>query len=157
NIHRSNMLWYNKKVFDQNGLTPPKTLDDFYKVAEALKAKNITPLAVGGKDKFETPHLFESVLLATYGADDYPKLFKDTKMWADPRTAQAIQTLNKMLGYANSDRSSLGWSDAAQKVLDGSAAMTIMGDWTEGYFISKGAKPNTDFGWVAAPGTDGIF
>lgn len=157
NIHRSNMLWYNKKIFDQNGLTPPKTLDDFYKVAEALKAKNITPLAVGGKDKFETPHLFESVLLSIFGAEDYPKLFKDTKLWSDPRMSQAIQNLNKMLGYANSDRSSLGWSDAAQKVLDGSAAMTIMGDWAEGYFASKGAKPNVDFGWAASPGTDGIF
>lgn len=157
NIHRSNMLWYNKKVFDANGLTPPRTIDDFYKVAEALKAKNITPLAVGGKDKFETPHLFESILLATFGAEDYAKLFKDNKMWADPRMGLAMQTLNKMLGYANPDRSSLGWSDAAQKVLEGSAAMTIMGDWAEGYFISKGAKPNADFGWAAAPGTDGIF
>src|SRR5687767_3955652 len=28
NIHRSNILWYNKKIFDDNGLTPPTTLDD---------------------------------------------------------------------------------------------------------------------------------
>jgi glucose/mannose transport system substrate-binding protein len=158
NIHRSNMLWYNKKVFDSNGLKPPKTLDEFYSVAETLKAKGITPLSVGGKDKFETPHLFESVLLATYGPDDYPKIFaKGSKLTEDARMDKAIQTLEKMLGYANADRSSLSWSDAAQKVLDGTAAMTIMGDWAEGYFISKGAKPNVEFGYAAAPGTDGVF
>src|SRR5690606_5990899 len=59
--------------------------------------------------------------------------------------------------YANEDRASLSWADAAQTVLDGKAAMTIMGDWAEGYFLGKGAVPNEDFGWVAAPGTDGVF
>jgi glucose/mannose transport system substrate-binding protein len=157
NIHRSNMLWYNKKVFEANGLTPPKTMDDFFKVAEALKAKGITPLAVGGKDKFEVPHLFESVLLATFGTEEYAKLFADGKLWTDPRMNTAIQTLEKMLSYSNNDRSALGWSDAAQRVLDGSAAMTIMGDWAEGYFLSKKAKPNVEFGWAAAPGNDGVF
>lgn len=157
NIHRSNVLWYNKKIFEQNGLTPPKTLEDFFKVADALKAKGITPLAVGGKDKFEVPHLFESVLLATFGPDDYGKLFQDSKMWSDNRIGQAIATLDKMLSYANEDRSSLSWGDAAQRVLDGTAGMTVMGDWAEGYFLSKKAKPNVEFGWVAAPGNDGVF
>jgi glucose/mannose transport system substrate-binding protein len=158
NIHRSNILWYNPKIFKDNNLTPPKTLDEFFTVAEALKGKNITPLAVGGKDKFEASHLFESVLLATFGPDDYPKLFSgDAAIWDDPRTTQAISTMGKMLGYANKDRSALGWSDAAQLVLDGKAGMTIMGDWAEGYFKSKNAKPNADFAWVASPGTDGVF
>jgi glucose/mannose transport system substrate-binding protein len=62
-----------------------------------------------------------------------------------------------MLGYANADRSSLGWSDAMQLVLDGKAAMTIMGDWAHGYALSKGVKPNVDYGYVASPGTDGTF
>ncbi len=158
NIHRSNVLWYNKKVFADNNLTPPKTFDEFFTVAEALKAKGLTPLAVGGKDKFETPHLFESVLLGTFGPTDYPQLFQPgSQLWTDPRTDQAIETLNKMLGYANADRSALGWADAAQLVLDGKAGMTIMGDWAHGYFLSKGAKPDVDYGWVAAPGNDGVF
>jgi glucose/mannose transport system substrate-binding protein len=158
NIHRSNMMWYNPKIFADNSLQPPKTLDEFFTVAEALKAKGITPLAVGGKDKFEAPHLFESVLLATFGVSDYPKLFQDPfDMWADERTATAIETMNRMLSYANADRTAKGWSDAAQDVLDGKAAMTIMGDWAEGFFLSKQATPGTDFGWAPAPGTDGAF
>jgi glucose/mannose transport system substrate-binding protein len=157
NVHRSNILWYNKKIFGQYQLNPPRTLEEFFKVADILRSRGITPLAVGGKDKFETPHLFESILLATFGAEDYPKLFKDPKMWSDPRMAQAIRTLDRSLNYANNDRSSLSWADAAQTVLDGTAGMTVMGDWAEGYFLSKGAKPNVDFGWVASPDTDGNF
>lgn len=46
NIHRGNVLWYNKKVFDDNGLTVPTTFDEFFAAADALKAKGITPLAL---------------------------------------------------------------------------------------------------------------
>ncbi|MEJ7651909.1 MAG: extracellular solute-binding protein [Chloroflexia bacterium] len=153
NIHRSNMLWYNKEVFTKNNLTPPKTIEEFYQVADKLKAAGVTPLAVGGKDKFEAPHLFESVLLATFGPDDYAKLWTPgSDMWSsDPRTKQAVTTLGKMLTYANTDRASLSWSDAAQRVLDGKAGMTIMGDWAEGFFLSKKAKPNVEFGWAPLP------
>lgn len=158
NIHRSNMLWYNKKVFADNGLQPPKTLDEFFAAADALKAKGITPLAVGGKDGFEASHLFESVLLATFGPDDYAKLWSgDATVWADERIATSIDTMSRMLSYANADRTAIGWSDAMQLVLDGKAGMTIMGDWAHGYALSKGAKPNVDYGYVASPGTDGIF
>ncbi len=160
NIHRSNMLWWNKQVFKENGIeNPPATLEEFFEVAEKLETAGVTPLAVGGKDKFETPHLFESVLLATYGAEDYPKLWESgSTLWEeDPRTLEAVETLNRMLSYANQDRASLSWSDAAQTVLDGKAAMTIMGDWAEGYFLSKGATPNKEFGYAPAPGTEGTF
>jgi glucose/mannose transport system substrate-binding protein len=157
NIHRSNVLWFNLKVFSDNGLTAPKTVDEFFTVAEALKGKGITPLAVGGKDKFETPHLFESVLLATFGQADYAKLWTGEIKWDDARVAQAAETAKRMLEYSNPDRSSLGWSDAMQLVLDGKAGMTIMGDWAHGYALSKGVKPNVDYGYVPAPGNDGVF
>jgi glucose/mannose transport system substrate-binding protein len=157
NIHRSNILWYNLKVFADNSLTPPATVDEFFTVAEALKGKGLTALAVGGKDKFETPHLFESVLLATFGPDDYPKLFSGEIAWEDERVTQAADTAKRMLEYSNADRSSLGWADAMQLVLDGKAGMTIMGDWAHGYALSKELKPNADYGYVAAPGNDGIF
>ncbi len=156
NIHRSNVLWYNVKIFRANNLEPPRTVDDFFTVAETLKSKGITPLAIGGG--FEIGHLFESVLLATFGPDDYVRLMQgDPVLWADPRMARAIDTLKKMLSYTNSDRSGLGWGDAAQMVLDGKAGMTVMGDWVEGYYKRQGAKPNVDYGWAAAPGTDGTF
>jgi glucose/mannose transport system substrate-binding protein len=158
NIHRSNVLWYNIKLLKDNGLEPPKTWDDFFKAADALKAKGIQPFVMGGSNKFEASHTFESILLATYGPDDYVKLWDGTTtMWDDPRAAQAIATFKKLLGYANSDRAAIGWADAMQQILDGKAAMTIMGDWSHGFAISKGKKVNVDYGWAPSPGTEGVF
>ncbi|MDQ7844802.1 MAG: ABC transporter substrate-binding protein, partial [Armatimonadota bacterium] len=39
NVHRGNVLWYNKKIFDENNLKAPATWDEFFKVAETLKMK----------------------------------------------------------------------------------------------------------------------
>src|SRR5581483_3850257 len=69
NIQRGNVLWVNKKIFADNGLTPPTTFDEFFKVADALKAKGVLPLAMGGANKFEGPQTFEVVLLGTVGPD----------------------------------------------------------------------------------------
>jgi glucose/mannose transport system substrate-binding protein len=35
--------------------------------------------------------------------------------------------------------------------------MTVMGDWAEGYFKARGLTPGQEFGWVAFPGTAGVF
>lgn len=47
--------------------------------------------------------------------------------------------------------------EATQRVVDGDAAMTIMGDWTVGYFEAIGLTPGVDFGWVPSPGSTGSF
>ena len=158
NIHRSNVLWYNPAVFEAHSLSPPETIEEFFAVAEVLNENDITPLGIGGKLGFEVAHLFESILLATFGPEDYIQLFQPrTEMWDDPRAANAISVLQKMLENTNNDHLELSWLAAAQKVIDGEAGMTIMGDWAAGYFKFKNARPWQDFGWIAAPGTNGTF
>jgi glucose/mannose transport system substrate-binding protein len=158
NIHRSNILWYNPVVFEANHLDPPETIEDFFQAAEILENNDIIPLALGGDLGFEVGHLFESVLLATFGPEDYLRLFQaGSDLWDDPRTSIAIETLQKMLYYANDDHLEISFVDAAQRVIDGEAGMMVMGDWVAGYFKSQGAQPKQDFGWSAAPGTDGTF
>ncbi len=157
NIHRSNVLWYNKAIFEENGLQPPKTFDDFFAVADALKAKGITPLALGDNGIWAATHLFESVLLGTKGPEKYRGLWDGSTDWNGPEVKQALETFAKMMEYVNEDHAALSWDQAAQLVADGDAAMTIMGDWTEGYFKSIGLTPNVEFGWVPSPNTEGTF
>ncbi len=157
NVHRGNVLWYNKKIFDQYGLQPPTTFDEFFQVAEALKAKGVTPLALGDKLKWEAAHLFETVLAGVLGAEKYRGLWTGQTPWTGPEVAQAFEIFGRMLDYVNEDHAAHTWDSATQLVLDGKAAMTIMGDWSHGYFLSKGAKPGVDYGWVPAPNNKGLF
>lgn len=157
-VHRSNVLWYNKKLFDQHGLNPPATFDDFFKVADALQAKGITPLALGDKETWADTHLFESVLVGTLGPIDYNKLWTGHVRFDDPRIKQALTTYKKMLSYANRDHASLTWQDAVRRVGRGEAAMTVMGDWAKGYITNDlKLKLSQDIGFAPSPNTKGIF
>jgi glucose/mannose transport system substrate-binding protein len=158
NIHRGNVIFYNKKIFDQNGLKAPTTFDEFIKVADALKAKGITPLALGDKEPWTATMLFENVLLGEFGADDYKKLWTGEIPFDDARVKKSLETFKKMLSYTNKDHAARNWQDAAQLVAKGEAAMNNMGDWAKGYFTTDlKLKVNEDFGWVASPNTDGTF
>jgi glucose/mannose transport system substrate-binding protein len=154
NIHRANVLWYNKKVFSDAGVQPPKTFADFKTVADAIKAKGVTPLALGDSDKWAATHLFETVLIGTLGPDKYKGLWDGSTDWAGADVKTALDNMKMMLGYVNADHNALTWDQANQQVIEGKAAMTVMGDWADGDYV---AKKFTDYGWAPAPGNEGIY
>lgn len=154
NIHRANVLWYSRKVFSDNNLTPPKTFDEFFRVAETLKAKGIVPFVMGDKEGWESGHVFEVVLIGTLGAEGYRGLWTGKTQWTDPKVAQALNTYKRMLSYTNSDHAALTWDGAGQYLIDGKGGMQIMGDWQDGWFQSK---KYTGYGWASPPGNAGIF
>ncbi|MCL6626430.1 ABC transporter substrate-binding protein [Alicyclobacillus shizuokensis] len=157
-VHRGNVLWYNKKIFDKYHLTPPKTWNDVIQDAKVLKQHNITPLALGDKDQWETTMLWEDILLGQLGAQDYDKLWQGQISFDDPRVKQSLQTLKALMSDVNSDHAAKVWQDASQMVAKGTAAMNVMGDWAKGYFTSDlHLKPNVDFGWTTTPGTEHDF
>ncbi len=159
NVHRGNVLFYNKKVFTDNSITPPTTWDEFFTAAETLKGKGIAPLAVGGKDTWSVTMVFEDMLLANGGADKFKSLMAGKTEWTDASVVYGLTGLQKLWQskYINDDFAARTWDEAAGQVLNGKAAMTIMGDWAKGYFQANDPNWATDIGWIPSPGTTGIF
>lgn len=159
-IHRANVLWYNKTVFSANNLTPPTTWDQFFTVAEALKAKGINALAVGDSGIWASAQVLETVLIATLGADRYASLWTGKTDWSGVDVKTALTTYQKVLTYTNYDHASLRWDQAVDYLIPAKpgdqprAAMTITVDWAPLEFDRKGF---TDYGWIAAPGNDKIY
>jgi glucose/mannose transport system substrate-binding protein len=157
NIHRSNVLWYNKAIFEENGLTAPTTFDEFFAAADTLLAAGVTPLALGDNGIWTATHLMESVLLGALGPEGYRGLWTGETDWNSAEVTTALDTFAQMMAYVNEDHAALSWDQAAQLVADGDAAMTIMGDWAQGYFTSIGLTVDEDYGWAPSPGTGGSF
>jgi glucose/mannose transport system substrate-binding protein len=154
NIHRSNVLWYNKAVFEANGVTPPTNFAEFVTVADTLKAAGVQPFVLGTKDGWEAAHIFEDVLAGTLGADAYRGLWTGATPWTDPKVAEALENFKMMLSYANTDHPALTWDGAGEYLINGKGGMMIMGDWTDGWFTSKAFS---GYGWAPPPGTAGTF
>src|SRR5258708_4124825 len=68
-VHRGNVLWYNKKLLEKNGVKvgDKMTFDEFFAAADKLKAAGGTPLAGGDKGNFSTPQPFQNTLLCVVG------------------------------------------------------------------------------------------
>ena len=158
NIHRGNPIFYNKKVFEDNGIDVPTTMDEFFAAADKLQEAGITPLALGDKESWTATQIFENVLAAELGVDDYNKLFAGDIAFDDDRVVKAAETFGKMLDYINEDHASRNWQDSAQLVASGDAAMINMGDWAVGYFVNDlDLETNVDYGYFTFPGTEGDF
>lgn len=158
NVHRGNVVFYNKAIFEEHNLEVPTTLDEFFAVAEKLEAAGVVPLALGDKETWEATQIFENLLAAELGADDYIKLFNGEIEFDDERVIKASENFDKLLNYVNEDHASRSWQDSAQLVAEGEAAMLNMGDWAKGYFVNDlGLVTNEDFGYFAFPDTVGQF
>lgn len=158
NIHRGNVIFYNMEIFNEHNLEVPTTMDEFFAVAEKLEAAGVVPLALGDKETWEATQVFENLLAAELGADDYIKLFNGEIEFDDARVVKAAENFDKLLNYVNDDHASRSWQDSAQLVAEGDAAMLNMGDWAKGYFVNDlGLVTNEDFGYFAFPDTVGEF
>ena len=158
-VHRGNGLWYNKKVLDENGITVGDTMsvDEFFTIADQLKAAGITPLCVGDNGIWATAQLFENTLLGVIGPEKYAGLWDGSVKFDDPDVKTAMETYGRMLDYQNEDHSALSWDQAVGALTEGRCVFNSMGDWAYGEFVNKSLKDNEDFGWVSHPGSAGSF
>jgi glucose/mannose transport system substrate-binding protein len=157
NIHRANLIWYNPKTIKELGLSgPPKDWKEFLTQAEAIKAKGKTPLAVG--PQWTQKHLLETVLLGELGPEAYTGLWNGKTDWASAEVSGALETFKKVLSFSDVRSAAADWQPAADRVIDGTAVYTVMGDWLDGYL--KGAKKlafKTDYDVSASPGSAGVY
>jgi len=153
NIHRANVLWGNKTVLASAGITQnAATLDAFFADLDKLKAKGVTPLALG-KDWTQLM-LFESVLISNLGADKFIGLWNGSTPWDGADVTKSIADLQKLMSYTNKDRDTFDWTDAEKLVMEGKAGYQLMGDWEAADLDAKGFK---DYSYTVFPGNTGVF
>ena len=157
NIHRSNLLWYNPKTLQAAGISaPPKTWAEFLTQATTLKAKNITALSIG--PGWTQKHLLENVLLGELGADKYTGLWDGKTDWKSSEVQAALTTFKNVLDVSDIKSAAGDWQPALDKVVAGTAAYNVMGDWADSYLgRTKKLKFKTDYNVVATPGSEGVY
>ncbi|XZG69594.1 ABC transporter substrate-binding protein [Chitinibacteraceae bacterium HSL-7] len=158
NVHRVNWLWVNPALLAKAKVQPPKTMDEFFKVADALKKAGVTPVAYGGQP-WQDATVFESVVLGVGGKDLYTKaLVKlDQNALKGPMMVKALETYKRIKPYTDKNAPGREWNLATAMVINGQAAMQFMGDWAKGEFLAAGKVPGKDFLCLPAPGTDKAF
>jgi glucose/mannose transport system substrate-binding protein len=157
NIHRANLVWFNPAALEQAGIDgPPATWSEFLDQAETLESEGIIPLAIG--PLWTQEHLLETVLLGELGADAYIGLWDGTTQWTDPEVVDALDTFSDVLAVSDLDEAASDWQPQLDKVVNGSAAYAVMGDWSYAYLDTNlGLAYEEEYNAAATPGSDGVF
>lgn len=153
-------VWYNKKLFSQAGISgPPATWDDFLADVGKLKAAGVTPLAIAGKDKWPSMHLWTYLTLRIGGGAALAQMVQSGNWNTDACTKAGaqVQALNNLqpyqAGYAAAD-----YNSEAAAVGNGKAAMEVMGQWAPSVEKDQSANKQglgADLGWFPFPTVTG--
>ena len=128
--------FYNKEIFEQVGIKPAETWDEFFANCEKLKAAGITPLAMDTADGAWCTQLMMGAMIATSGADGLS--FMSNKYPTDYNNAamvDALANVQKMFAeYTTLDANGGAYENAANNFFSENVAMIANGPWMIGDF-----------------------
>lgn len=158
NIHRTNVVWYNKALLDKNNIDVINLInwDTFFNACDKLREKGVQyPIQMG--TTWTAQHVFDQII-ASIGIDFYEDWVNGKVTSSDdPRLLEALQIFKKYLNYVNPDHASISWDQATARIISGEGAFNIMGDWANGEFKAAEKKYNEDYGTFEVPGTKDKF
>ncbi|RKN45698.1 extracellular solute-binding protein [Streptomyces hoynatensis] len=127
------ILFYNKTIFEEAGLSAPETWDDFENAVDTLLAEDITPIALGGLDSWTEQMWLEYLLDRIGGPEVFDRIRNgDSSAWGDPavlRAAQEIKDLVDKDAFGNFQSLSQTDDGVSTFFAQGNAAMHLMGSW----------------------------
>jgi glucose/mannose transport system substrate-binding protein len=157
-IHRIDWMWINPTLLAKVDGQIPTSWDEFNALADKLMAAGITPLAHGGQP-WQDATIFEVVALGLGGPDFFRKAFVEV----DPDTLRSdtmikvFDQMRKMRGYVDPNFAGRDWNLATAMIMNGDAAIQIMGDWAKGEFLAAKLEPGKDFICAPAPTQGGYI
>ena len=158
NVHRIDWIWANASVLSSNGLSMPKTWEEFNATAKALQAKGIIPLAHGGQ-AWQDATVFEAVAMGLGGNNYYKNCYVDLKesCLRSETTVKVFDQMRKLQSYTDEGSPGRDWNVATGMVIEGKAGFQIMGDWAKGEFTAAGKVPGVDYYCAATPSNNGYL
>ncbi|MCL5018647.1 MAG: ABC transporter substrate-binding protein [Candidatus Pacearchaeota archaeon] len=156
-IHRTNVVWYNKKILDDAKINPSDitTWDSFFSACDKIKSSGIDyPIQLAAT--WTAQHAFDQII-ASEGIDFYEDWVNGKITADDSRLINALETFKKYLSYTNPDHADVEWNTAIDRIVHGEGAFNIMGDWANGEFTSEGMIYEEDYGTFVVPGTRDMY
>ena len=151
------VLYCNKDLFDQNGVKIPATYDELLTAVKAFRAKNITPVTVGGKDRWPAMFFQNALALRTAGAQASVDALNKTASYDQPAFIESATKLKELVDAKAFNDGCLGLTndESAVPFTEGQIPMYYMGNWFVGNIMGKDSKVSDKVQAVAFPMVNG--
>jgi len=153
--YETQVLYYNKSLFDKNGWTAPKTLAELDTTAAAMQKAGVTPIAGGNAgQRFVNRHYVGIVLNSYAGPEAVYQALKGDLPWNAPVFVEAITLLKSWWDkgwFGGQNYFSINNEQAFALMAVGRAGMALQGSWAFEWVPESFAKTGQKLDWVPLP------
>lgn len=144
-------VFYNKRVFEQNGLQPPNSWEELISAADTLKQSGVTPFYATLDGRWPAFIWFEEFLIRT-DPDFYNRLMQGEASYTDSVVVDVMKEWKSMIdaGYFTNLDIPLD-ATAIGEFQQGNFAMLPIGTWFNNGMLDEGLKPGEDYDLFVLP------
>ncbi|MDR0378167.1 MAG: extracellular solute-binding protein [Spirochaetaceae bacterium] len=149
----SHAVYYNKTIFQKEGLSIPQTYEDFLTLCATLASKGYTPLANGVGDEWDILEVFFLGMLPNFtgGAGERVQYENGTRKLNDNNFVAAFQAMADAAKYLPRGFEAVTYNDSQALFNTQQAVMFMDGSWTAGVY----ADAPFEWGLFAMPAPRG--
>lgn len=147
---QTQLVIYNKAIFDANGIAEPQTWDELVAASKKLKDAGIIPFANGTATAWQNETVTFGLGSSLMGKGFYDDLMAGTADFTDERFTGALAAIKDISQYFPDGFIGLDYPSAQQLFSSGMAGMFVGGSYELANF--KGQNPDIELGMFAAPG-----
>ncbi|GAA0330471.1 extracellular solute-binding protein [Bacillus carboniphilus] len=126
----SGVIWYNTKLFEENGIDIPTTWEEFLAACEELKQNDIIPIAQSGRAAYVLSLLHGVVAPTAYDGNEFvTDVLENGATLEDSRFVESVERMQELVPYFPENFIALEDNDAKTLFFTEQAAMYINGDY----------------------------
>ncbi|MEA3311896.1 MAG: ABC transporter substrate-binding protein [candidate division WOR-3 bacterium] len=145
-------VFYRTDIFEELGLTPPQTWDQFVEVCAAIDEAGYVPLSIGTRYNWTAAAWFDYLDLRINGPEFHLRLMSGEARYDSPEVRKVFEYWKQILPYFLSNHTSYSGDQSTDFVIRGKAAMILQGNWiTESY---PAERLETELGFFPFPTID---
>ena len=124
-------VYYRKDIYDANGISVPKTYDEFLDNCKKLKANGIASVAIGTKYLWTAAGWFDYLNLRTNGLDYHIDLMLGKTKYTDEGVVNTFKNWTRAVdaGCFMDDHQNYSWQEAQAPLINGEAASYLIGNF----------------------------
>lgn len=147
-------LYYNKEIFEKNGLKVPTTWGEFENVLKTLKTNGVIPIAFAGKDTWPLAISVQGLQASIYDnqLEFIQGLWEGKTKFTDPKAMEVLDKAKVMMDYSIEGFMGIDYATLPALFTSGQVAMIGDGSWHAPEFAQ--ANPDLKFGYFPVPGSD---
>jgi raffinose/stachyose/melibiose transport system substrate-binding protein len=143
------LFYYNKRIFEEHGLTPPATWDELMGICQTLSETDVAPIFVPAREGWVLSGYVDCIGATHLGNDYVGELISGEQTFTDERFVSLLTRINDMKpcfqeGFVGNNVPDMDAAFQAER-----AAMILYGGWAAKTYSQE--TPDLDFDFFLCP------